>query len=112
MRVYCYAGLLAGIAGILTACRIESGHPTVGVGMEFESIAATLLGGTSLREGKGSLKNTIYGVLLLAVIKNGLNLTGVSAVYQSLIIGLIMLFALVLDALIRRFRHGIEGESL
>lgn len=112
VRVYCYAGLLAGIAGILTACRIESGHPTVGVGMEFESIAATLLGGTSLREGKGSLKNTIYGVLLLAVIKNGLNLTGVSAVYQSLIIGLIMLFALVLDALIRRFRHGIEGESL
>ena len=109
IKVYLYAGLLAGIAGILTACRIESGHPTVGVGMEFESIAATLLGGTSLREGKGSLKNTIYGVLFLAIMKNGLNLTGISAVYQSLIIGLIMLFALVIDLLIRRFRQGMGG---
>lgn len=108
IKVYLYAGLLAGIAGILTGCRIESGHPTVGVGLEFESIAATLLGGTSLREGKGSLKNTIYGVLFLAVMKNGLNLTGISAVYQSLIIGLIMLFALVIDALIRRVRQNME----
>lgn len=108
IKVYLYAGLLAGIAGLLTACRIESGHPTVGIGMEFESIAATLLGGTSLREGKGSLKNTIYGVMLLAVIKNGLNLTGISAVYQSFVIGMIMLFALVIDALIRYIRQNRE----
>lgn len=110
IKVYLYAGLLAGLAGILTACRIESGHPTVGTGMEFESIAATLLGGTSLREGKGSLKNTIYGVLLLAVIKNGLNLIGISAVYQSLIIGLIMLFALVANALINQVQHEEGGH--
>lgn len=112
VRVYLYAGLLAGLVGLLTACRIESGHPTVGVGMEFESIAATLLGGTSLREGKGSLKNTIYGVLLLAVIKNGLNLIGISAVYQSLIIGLIMLAALVINVWIQRLHTAREGGSL
>lgn len=111
VKVYLYAGLLAGLAGILTACRIESGHPMVGVGMEFESIAAVLLGGTSLREGKGSLKNTIYGVLLLAVIKNGLNLVGVSAVYQSLIIGLIMLAALVINIWLQRMRPTAEGGS-
>lgn len=112
VKVYLYAGLLAGLAGLLTACRIESGHPTVGVGMEFESIAATLLGGTSLREGKGSLKNTIYGVLLLAVIKNGLNLIGISAVYQSLIIGLIMLAALVINVWIQRLHTAREGGSV
>ena len=112
VKVYLYAGLLAGLAGLLTACRIESGHPTVGVGMEFESIAATLLGGTSLREGKGGLKNTIYGVLLLAVIKNGLNLIGISAVYQSLIIGLIMLAALVINVWIQRLHTAREGGSV
>ena len=80
--------------------------------MEFESIAAVLLGGTSLREGKGSLKNTIYGVLLLAVIKNGLNLVGISAVYQSLIIGLIMLAALVINIGLQRWNAAGEGRAM
>jgi ribose transport system permease protein len=104
LKTYAYAGLLAGFAGLLTTCRVESGQPYAGLGMEFESIAAVLLGGTSMREGKGGIVNTIFGVFLLSVIRNGLNLYGVSAIYQSLIIGTVLLSAIVLDVTVRKLR--------
>ena len=102
VKAYAYAGLLAGVAGLLTACRVESGQPTAGAGLEFESIAATLLGGTSMREGRGNVTNTIFGVLLLSVVRNGLNVVGITAVYQSAIIGIIMLSAIIIDSLARQ----------
>jgi len=109
MKTYAYAGFLAGIAGLITACRVESGQPIVGVGWEFEAVAATLLGGTSLREGKGGITGTIAGVLLLFVLRNGLNVSGVSAMYQNAIIGVIVMMAIVIDMLVRRSRDNKEG---
>ncbi|WP_312642493.1 ABC transporter permease [Hydrogenoanaerobacterium sp.] len=105
VKTYAYAGFLAGICGLLTACRVESGQPIVGTGWEFEAVAATLLGGTSLREGKGGIAGTISGVLLLTVLRNGLNVSGVSAMYQNAIIGIIVLLAIVIDAMVRRMRN-------
>lgn len=105
VKTYMFAGFLAGICGLLTACRVESGQPIVGTGWEFEAVAATLLGGTSLREGKGGITGTISGVLLLTVLRNGLNVSGVSAMYQNAIIGTIVLLAIVVDALVRRKRN-------
>lgn len=104
IKTYAYAGLLAGIVGLIVTCRVESGQPTVGNGWEFESVAATILGGTSFTEGKGGIGGTVLGVLLLNMLRNGLNITGVSAMYQNAIIGVIVLAAIVADTLMRRRR--------
>lgn len=103
-KTYAYAGLLAGVVGILVACRVESGQPTIGNGWEFDSIAATILGGTSFREGKGGIVGTIFGVLLIYVIKNGLNVAGVNGLYQNAIIGSVVLAAIVVDTYLNRYR--------
>lgn len=104
VKTYAFAGFLAGIAGLITACRVESGQPTVGAGWEFEAVAATILGGTSFTEGKGGIEGTVLGVLFLNMLRNGLNISGVSAMYQNAIIGIIVLCAIVMDALMRRNR--------
>lgn len=101
IKTFAFAGFLAGITGIVTLCRVESGQPIVANGWEFQAVAATLLGGTSMREGKGNVTGTIFGVLLIQVIKNGLNVCGVSAIYQNAIIGSIVLTAIVIDAVVR-----------
>mgnify|MGYP000928626367 FL=1 len=91
IKTYAFAGMIAGIAGIITLCRVESGQPIVANGWEFQAVAATLLGGTSLREGKGGVTGTIFGVLLIQIIKNGLNVIGVQFIFQNAIIGSIVL---------------------
>lgn len=107
IQTYAFAGLIAGIAGIITLCRIESGQTTVANGWEFQAVAAALLGGTSLREGKGGVTGTIFGVLLIQIIKNGLNVVGVTSIYQNAIIGSIVLAAIIIDAVVR-FRSTKE----
>ena len=101
IKTFAFAGMIAGIAGIITLCRVESGQPTVANGWEFQAVAATLLGGTSLREGKGGVTGTIFGVLLIQIIKNGLNVVGVQSIYQNAIIGSIVLAAIIIDAVVR-----------
>jgi ribose transport system permease protein len=102
--VYAYAGFLAAIGGLLTTCRLESGQPIVGQGWEFQAVAATLLGGTSFKEGKGGLGGTILGVLLITMLKNGLNLIHLPSIYQNAIIGIVILAAIVVDSMIRRMK--------
>ena len=84
---------LAGINPII--CLIKT------TGWEFQAVAVTLLGGTSLREGKGGVTGTIFGVLLIQVIKNGLNIVGVQSIKQNAIIGSIVLMAIIIDAVVR-----------
>lgn len=95
--VFAYSGLMAGITGLIMASRIESGNPISGVGWEFDAVAASLIGGTSFNEGRGGISGTILGVLLLAVIRNALNVIGVSAMYQSALIGSMVLLAIIID---------------
>ena len=104
IKTYAYAGLIAGIVGVMVTCRVESGQPTIGMGWEFDTIAATILGGTSFREGKGGIVGTIFGVLLIYVIKNGLNVAGVRSIYQHALIGIIVLGAIVIDIYLNRYR--------
>ncbi|MCB7304395.1 ABC transporter permease [Bariatricus massiliensis] len=101
IKTYAFAGMIAGIAGVITLCRVESGQPIVATGWEFQAVAATLLGGTSLREGKGGVTGTIFGVLLIRIIKNGLNVIGVQSIFQNAIIGSIVLAAIIIDAVVR-----------
>ena len=101
IMAFAYAGLMAGAAALLVCCRIESGNPNAGNGMEFNSIAAVLLGGTSMREGRGGVGGTIFGVLLMQVLKTGLTQVGISSIYQQAIIGSVVLTAIIMDALFK-----------
>lgn len=102
IQIFVMTGVLVGIAGITLASRIESGNPIAGNGFEFNSVAAVLLGGTSMREGRGSVIGTVFGVLLVQVLKNGLVMANVSSIYQSAIIGIVVLFSIIVNAYLKR----------
>jgi ribose/xylose/arabinose/galactoside ABC-type transport system permease subunit len=89
--VYVIAGLLASVAGILTAARAGIGDPNAGFGLEFESLAAVVIGGASLAGGRGRVLGVLGGVVLLSVIGNVFNLLGVDVWYQQLLKGAIIL---------------------
>jgi ribose transport system permease protein len=101
--VYAVGGLMAGLAALLLTARISSGHPTAALGMEFDAIAAVAVGGTSFEKGKGWLLGTLLGVLVVGVLRNGLNLLGVASAVQVSAIGLIVILALAIDGLRGRF---------
>lgn len=102
IKTYAFAGFLTGIAGIVMLCRVESGQPVVADGLEFQAVAAAVLGGTSLRHGKGNIGGTILGVLLIQMIQNGLNIAGLPAIYQNVFVGGVVLSAIIADAIVRR----------
>lgn len=102
IQVYIFAGLMAGIAGLVLACRIESGHPSGADGFEFNTIAAALLGGTSMIEGRGSIIGTVFGVLLIQILRYSLVLQKISSIYQTAIIGIVVLIAVIVDASAKR----------
>lgn len=89
---YVVAGLLAAVGGILTVTRAGVGDPNAGFGLEFESLAAVVIGGASLAGGRGRLIGVLGGVLLLSVIGNVFNLLGVAVWYRQLLKGLLILF--------------------
>lgn len=91
LMIYTFAGTLAGLAGILLAGRLSAGQPNAGIGWELDVIAAVIIGGTSLKGGEGSVLGTFIGAILLAVIRNGLVLSGVSMYWQTIVVGLILI---------------------
>ncbi|OIQ11005.1 ABC transporter permease [Neomoorella thermoacetica] len=95
--VYSYAGLLSGLAGVLLASRISAGHPSAGQGYELDAIAAVVMGGTSLSGGIGTIWGTVLGALIIGVLNNGMDLLHVSAYWQQVFKGLIIVGAILLD---------------
>lgn len=93
--VYVFAGFVTSLGGVLLASRLEVADPIVGVGWEFDAIAATILGGTSFALGKGSVSKTIIGVLLISVIRNGLNVIGLASIWQPALTGTLLIAAIV-----------------
>jgi len=92
-------GALIGLATLVLTSRAVSGHATLGEGLELESIAATVIGGTTLGGGKGSITNTFLGVVAMGILTNGLNLINVSSYYQMVLIGVIIAGAVFIDQL-------------
>jgi ribose transport system permease protein len=98
IAVYVLAGSSAGLAGLLLAGRLNAGHPTAGLGMEFDAIAAVALGSTSFERGDGWLPGTLLGVLTIGALRNGLNLLAVSSAIQVCCIGLLVILTFALEA--------------
>jgi ribose transport system permease protein/inositol transport system permease protein len=95
--LYTLSGLLSGLAGLLFAARINSGEPTAGISYELTAITATILGGTNLFGGRGSVTGTLIGALIMGVLQNGLNLLAVRPFYQQIAIGAVLILAVWLD---------------
>jgi len=109
VSVYVISGLLAAFAGIIVASKIASGHASSGLDWDFDAIAATIIGGTSFEEGKGGIQFTIFGVLLITILRNGLNVAGVDNMYQYTLIGLIVLIAIIWDIKFKQMREMQGG---
>ena len=97
MSVYAISGFLAALAGLMMISRVDSAQPTLGDGYELDAIAATALGGTSMAGGRGKITGTIAGVLIIAVLNNGLNIMDVSSYYQQVIKAIVILVAVLAD---------------
>jgi ribose transport system permease protein len=99
VAVYVYAALLTAIASFIMTARMNAAHPTIGVGLEFDAIAAVILGGTSFEKGNGGIAGTVVGALAVGVLRNGLNLLGVGTEWQVAIVGVVIISAVGLDSL-------------
>ena len=105
VAVYTLAGALAGVAGLIVTSRLDSAQPNAGLGYELDSIAAVVIGGTSLSGGRGSVGGTVLGCLIIGVLNNGLFLLNVSPFWQQVVKGVVILLAVALDKLNARHRE-------
>lgn len=99
IAVFALSGLFAALAGLVMAGRLSSAQPQAGVGYELDAIAAVVIGGASLAGGSGKATGTLVGALLLAVIRNGLNLLNVSSFWQQIVIGFVIAIAVGFDVI-------------
>jgi ribose transport system permease protein len=102
--VYGVAGLTSAVAAILLTARLNSAQPTAGTMYELDAIAATVIGGTSLLGGEGTLGGALIGALIMGVLRNGLNLLNVSSFFQQVVIGAVIIGAVLIDMSLKRRR--------
>ena len=99
---YAISGLSASLCAMLLVARLDSAQPIAGMGYELDAIAAVVIGGTSLLGGSGSVIGTLIGALIMSVLRNGLNLLGVSSYLQQVAIGVVIIAAVLIDMALRR----------
>lgn len=95
--IYTISGMMASLSGLIITSRLSSAQPTAGASYEMDAIAAVVLGGTSLSGGKARIWGTLIGALIIGVLNNGLNIIGVSAFWQQVVKGIVILIAVLLD---------------
>lgn len=95
--VYSIAGALAAVGGIMVTSRLDSAQPNAGISYELDSIAAVVIGGTSLSGGRGSIMGTVLGAIIIGVLNNGLVLLNVSPFWQQVVKGFVILLAVIID---------------
>jgi len=99
---YTISGALAGLTGIVVMSRIVTAQPNAGVAYELDAIASAVIGGTSLMGGSGTISGTMIGAFIVGVLRNGLNMQGVSYFIQQIVIGLVIVAAVTADRLRKR----------
>jgi len=97
LTVYAISGLLAAVGGILVTSRLDSAQPNAGISYELDSIAAVVIGGTSLSGGRGTIMGTVLGAVIIGVLNNGLVLLNVSPFWQQVVKGAVILLAVMID---------------
>ena len=102
--VYGLSGMLSGLAAIILTARLNSAQPIAGMMYELDAIAATVIGGTSLTGGEGTVFGTLIGALIIGVLKNGLNLLDISSFVQQVVIGAVIIVAVLLDMALKSHR--------
>jgi inositol transport system permease protein len=100
--VYGYCGVMAALGSIIVTSRVDSGNPSSGVGYELDAIAASVIGGTSLMGGVGTIPGTIVGALIIGVLNNGMGLLGISPYTQQIAKGIIIITAVSIDVVRNR----------
>jgi ribose transport system permease protein len=96
VAIYVLAGLTAALGGIILTARVNSGQPLLGEGLELQSVATVVIGGTYLFGGRGRLLGTLFGVMFVGILQNGLNLLGISTFVQQIVIGVSIIAAVLL----------------
>ncbi len=97
LAVYGIAGMMAAVGGILVTSRLNSAQPNAGMSYELDSIAAVVIGGTSLSGGVGRVTGTVIGAVIIGVLNNGLVLLDVSPFWQQVVKGIVILLAVIID---------------
>ncbi len=110
ISVYVVSGLCAGVAGLITAGRTNSGFPTAGNLSELDAIAGVIIGGASFLGGRGTVVNAVIGAVIVAAVRNGLNMIGVDTYAQYVALGLIVFFAVFMD--VQRARIETRFQAL
>ena len=103
--VYTLSGFLAGIASVLYTSKTGAAQSNIGVGYETDAIAAAVLGGTSFAGGIATMPGNVIGILIIGLIYNGMNMIGVSSYFQSIVKGLIIIGAVMLDMVMNKNNH-------
>jgi ribose/xylose/arabinose/galactoside ABC-type transport system permease subunit len=117
-QVYVLSGVTSAIAAVTLTARLNSAQPIAGIMYELDAIAATVIGGTSLLGGSGTLVGTLIGALIMGVLRNGLNLLGISSFLQQIVIGSVIIAAVLVDSLLnaragrRRARRPAEAPPV
>lgn len=104
--VFSVMGFLAGLAGLCHAARLSAGDPGEGMMFELETIAAVVIGGTSLSGGRGTVPGTVLGVLIVGVLKSGMDMMGIKQHEQMVVRGVIIVAAVLLDRIVNRRRNS------
>ena len=99
---YAISGMICGVAGLLVSSRLNSAQPALGLGYELDAIAATVIGGTSLSGGRGTIMGTIIGAFIMSVLTNGLRVMGVQEEWKIVVTGLIIIAAVYIDIVLRK----------
>jgi len=103
--IYGLSGVTSALAAVLLTARLNSAQPIAGIMYELDAIAATVIGGTSLMGGEGTLVGTLIGALIMGVLRNGLNLLGISSFLQQIVIGLVIIVAVLVDSALKAQRR-------
>jgi ribose transport system permease protein len=109
IAIYVFAGLMVGLAALVLVGRMNSAEPTSAIGMEFDAIAAVVLGGTSFERGEGRLFGTVMGVLTIGVLRNALNLLGIESSLQVVSVGMLVLVVVVIDSVRKSRVNGAKA---
>jgi len=104
IKIYVYgiSGMMCGISAIILTSRLNSAQPIAGIMYELDAIAATVIGGTSLMGGEGTIIGTFIGAFLMGVLRNGLNILDISAFIQQIIIGSVIIGAVFIDMMLKK----------